>query len=117
VSRRWDAEPRSADDPLAAHAVSAGAWIARGARFVVSGSLRPDFPTGATTVSFRLYRQAGHAWRFVKRYAAGREDADGRFRVCLSLAGAGRYRFEMSCAATAETFAAESGFSRILTVR
>ena len=68
-------------------------------------------------MSFRVYRRAGHEWRFVKHYAAGREDADGRYRVRISLAGVGRYRFEMRCAATAETFAAESGFSRILTVR
>ena len=91
--------------------------VARGARFTVSGRIRPNFPTGAKTVSFRVYRRAGQEWRFVNHYAAGREDADGRYRVRLSLAGARRYRFEMRCAATAETFAAESGFSRILTVR
>ena len=42
-----------------------------------------------------------------------RMKSDEAFHV----AGVGRYRFEMRCAATAETFAAESGFSRILTVR
>ena len=42
-----------------------------------------------------------------------RMKSDEAFHV----AGASRYRFEMRCAATAETLPAESSFSRVLRVR
>jgi hypothetical protein len=72
--------------------------------FTVSGSLKPQFPAGATTVTLNAYRYNGSKWVAYKTYKAVNADNGTKTKYSLSIkiSKTGKYRFTASTAKTAQ---------------
>jgi len=93
--------------------------VARGRWFKVRGELKPRFAAGARTVKVAVYRFAGARWKPCGSFRAVNADhgSHTRYTAKVRIARTGRYRFRATTAATTRWAAANSGFSRTLTVR
>jgi hypothetical protein len=93
--------------------------VRHGTRFTVSGTLRPQFQAGSSTVRLKVYRYTNGKWRLYRRYATRNADSGtaSRYHARISIARAGKYRFKALVAATTVWGAARTSFSRMLVVK
>ena len=92
--------------------------VKAGARFSVTGTLKPLFASGSKTVKIKTYRYRSGKWVFFKTYSAVNANSGSysKYSVKIRLAK-GKYRFSASTAATAAWAAATTGYSRSLVVK
>jgi hypothetical protein len=70
--------------------------------FTVSGSLKPQFPAGAKTVTVKIVRYNGSKWVSYKSYKATNANNGSytRYSLSVKVTSKGKYRFKASTAAT-----------------
>jgi hypothetical protein len=94
--------------------------VKRGKRFLVRGSLKPQFPAGDRTVTLTAYRWVGRTWVKYKSYRATNFDAKAntQYKRTLAIGKKGSYRFKASTKAMPPAWiATTSGFSRTVKVK
>ena len=93
--------------------------VKAGARFRVTGTLKPRFTSGAKTVKIKVYRYKSRKWFFVRQYSATNANSGSysKYVLKLRLSVAGKYRFSAYTSTTAAWAAATTGVSRTLVVK
>ena len=95
------------------------AIIKAGKKFAVSGSLKPQFPLGAKTVTVKVQRSTNGKWKPYRSYKATNADSGSysKYRVRLKITRKGKYRFYGTTAATDALAAGKSAYSRTFRVK
>jgi hypothetical protein len=90
-----------------------------GARFKVTGALKPHYTAGAKTVTVKAYRKSGSKWKLLKSFKAVAADyrSYSRYSATVTLSRTGQYRFKASTRATAQIPASTTGFSKTMRIK
>jgi hypothetical protein len=93
--------------------------VRHGAKFKVTGALKPHYASGAKTVTVKAYRKAGSKWKLYKSFKAVDTDyrSYSKYSATVTLSRTGQYRFKASTRATAEIPASTTGFSKTTKVK
>ena len=89
-----------------------------GKKFTVSGSLKPQFAAG-TKVQVKAQRYAHGKWKSYRTYTATTANSGSfsKYKVRLSIAKKGKYRFYAMSASTSTLAAGKSVFSRSVRIK
>jgi hypothetical protein len=92
--------------------------IKHGAKFTVSGSLKPLFPAGSS-VKVKAEKYSGGKWKAYKTYTATTANSGSysKYSVKLSISNKGKYRFYATSASTSTLAAGTSAYSRSLQIK
>jgi hypothetical protein len=93
--------------------------IGAGKTFTLSGTLKPRFPAGATTVKVKFYRYDGAKWVYVKTVSAVNSNYStySKYTLKAKLTTKGTYRFRATTLHTTKWAPAVSSYSRTMTVK